>query len=70
MVKVIHTYDANHRWSVQYEAKSTKTVFNPSNHVYFNLNRDNNVVYNHCINSSELKMYMLNINILLKRAIS
>ena len=47
MVKVIHTYDANHRWSVQYEAKSTKkTVFNPSNHVYFNLNRDNNVVYN------------------------
>ena len=24
MVKVIHTYDANHRWSVQYEAKSTK----------------------------------------------
>lgn len=60
-VKVIHTYDANHRWSVQYEAKSTKkTVFNPSNHVYFNLNRDNNVVYNHCINSSELKMYMLN----------
>ena len=61
MVKVIHTYDANHRWSVQYEAKSTKkTVFNPSNHVYFNLNRDNNVVYNHCINSSALKMYMLN----------
>ena len=55
MVKVIHTYDANHRWSVQYEAKSTKTVFNPSNHVYFNLNRDNNVVYNHCINSSALK---------------
>lgn len=37
-----------------------KTVFNPSNHVYFNLNRDNNVVYNHCINSSALKMYMLN----------
>ena len=29
------------------------------NHVYFNLNRDNNVIDNHCISSSKLDMYLL-----------
>ncbi|MEJ7264897.1 galactose mutarotase, partial [Staphylococcus epidermidis] len=43
-----------------YEAESTKrTLFNPTNHVYFNLNRDNNVVDNHRMSSSSLKMYTL-----------
>ena len=59
-IKVTHTYDADHRWTIQYEAESTKrTLFNPTNHVYFNLNRDNNVVDNHRMSSSSLKMYTL-----------
>ena len=36
-----------------------KTIFNPMNHVYFNLNRDNNVIDNHSISSSTLKMHLL-----------
>lgn len=38
-VKVIHRYQSNHCWTVKYQAESTKdTLFNPTNHVYFNLN--------------------------------
>ncbi|MCT1926607.1 galactose mutarotase [Staphylococcus pasteuri] len=60
-VKVTHTYDVDHCWTVEYEATSTKTtLFNPMNHVYFNLNRDNNVIDNHRLYSSELNMYQLN----------
>ena len=60
-IKVTHTYDANHCWTIQYEAISTKTtLFNPMNHVYFNLNRDNNVIDNHRVSSSKLNMYPLN----------
>lgn len=37
--KVIHSYDSNHVWTVEYLAETDKdTVFNPTNHVYFNLN--------------------------------
>ena len=36
-----------------------KNNFNPMNHVYFNLNRDNNVIDNHSISSSTLKMHLL-----------
>ncbi|PTF03544.1 galactose mutarotase [Staphylococcus devriesei] len=58
MIKVIHTYDVEHRWTVEYKAQSTEdTVFNPTNHVYFNLNRDNNVIDNHKITSTKLNMY-------------
>ncbi|MCI2947880.1 galactose mutarotase [Staphylococcus caledonicus] len=57
-IKVIHTYDVEHRWTVEYKAQSTAdTVFNPTNHVYFNLNRDNNVIDNHKITSTKLNMY-------------
>ena len=43
-LEVIHTYNVDHKWTIEYKAKSTeKTLFNPMNHVYFNLNRDNNV---------------------------
>ena len=60
-IKVTHTYDANHCWTIQYEATSTKTtLFNPMNHVYCNLNRDNNVIDNHRVSSSNLNMYPLN----------
>ena len=64
-IKVTHTYDADHKWTVQYEAESTKkTLFNPSNHVYFNLNRDNNAVDNHSMRSSSLKMYVLDLSLI------
>ncbi|MEJ7173950.1 aldose epimerase family protein [Staphylococcus caprae] len=67
-IKVTHTYDADQRWTIQYEAESTqKTLFNPTNHVYFNLNRDNNVVDNHKISSSSLKMFTLDDNHIVKQ---
>lgn len=63
MIKVIHTYDVEHRWTIEYEATSNEdTLFNPTNHVYFNLNRDNNVIDNHSIISEQLKMYPINQN--------
>lgn len=63
-LKVIHTYDVEHRWTINYEAETTETtLFNPTNHVYFNLNRDNNVINNHCIKSDALNMYQLNQNV-------
>ncbi|MEM5567241.1 aldose epimerase family protein [Aerococcus viridans] len=41
-IKVRHRYNVNNQWSVHYEAISDqKTIFNPSNHVYFNLNGNN-----------------------------
>ncbi len=59
-LEVIHTYDVDHKWTVEYKAVATeKTLFNPMNHVYFNLNRDNNVIDNHAISSSKLDMYLL-----------
>ena len=63
MIKVIHTYDVEHRWTIEYEATSNEdTLFNPTNHVYFNLNRDNNVIDNHSIISEQLKMYPIDQN--------
>ncbi len=38
---------------------SEDTLFSPTNHVYLNLNRDNNVVDNHRISSNQLDMYVL-----------
>ncbi|MCD8900126.1 galactose mutarotase [Staphylococcus gallinarum] len=59
-LEIIHTYDIDHKWTIEYKATATeKTLFNPMNHVYFNLNRDNNVIDNHCISSSKLDMYLL-----------
>ncbi|MDG0824284.1 galactose mutarotase [Staphylococcus equorum] len=59
-LEVIHTYDVDHKWTIEYKAIATeKTLFNPMNHVYFNLNRDNNVIDNHSISSSKLDMYLL-----------
>ncbi|QSY53601.1 aldose epimerase family protein [Staphylococcus simiae] len=59
-VKITHTYDADHQWSIDYEAVATEdTLFNPTNHVYFNLNRDNNVVDNHRLYSEHLNMHLL-----------
>ncbi|MCU5745238.1 galactose mutarotase [Staphylococcus sp. SQ8-PEA] len=60
-VKVIHTYDMEHRWTIEYKAvASATTLFNPLNHVYFNLNKDNNMINNHSIVSDQLSMYPLN----------
>lgn len=37
--QVIHTYSTDNEWKVTFKAKSDKdTLFNPTNHVYFNLN--------------------------------
>ncbi|MCW6677062.1 galactose mutarotase [Aerococcaceae bacterium NML180378] len=41
-VKVIHTFNNENEWHIRYEASSdADTLFNPTNHVYFNLNGDN-----------------------------
>lgn len=62
-VRVTHIYDANHQWTIQYEAEATKqTLFNPTNHVYFNLNRDNKVIDNHQLSSDRLEMALLGDN--------
>ncbi|MBI5974281.1 aldose epimerase family protein [Staphylococcus canis] len=62
-LKVIFTYDETSTWTIEYEAVSTKdTVFNPMNHVYFNLNRDNKVVDNHVLSSEKLHMFPLGEN--------
>jgi len=59
-VTITHIYDADHQWSIEYEAVASEdTLFSPTNHVYFNLNRDNNVVDNHRISSNQLDMYVL-----------
>lgn len=47
--QIIHTYSNNHEWMVTYKATTDKdTLFNPTNHVYFNLNGDHtHSVLNH-----------------------
>ena len=60
-VKIIHTYDIDNRWTIEYAAEATETtLFNPTNHVYFNLNRDNKEIDNHYLSSSDLKVNLLN----------
>lgn len=35
---ITHIYDADHQWSIEYEAVASEdTLFSPTNHVYFNL---------------------------------
>lgn len=59
-VKIVYTYDTTDTWTIEYFAESTEdTLFNPTNHVYFNLNRDNNVVDNHTLMSEKLQMFPL-----------
>lgn len=41
-LKVIHSFNEDSEWRIRYEAKTDQTtLFNPTNHVYFNLNGDN-----------------------------
>lgn len=41
-VQVTHSISKENKWTVSYRAKTDKsTLFNPTNHVYFNLNGDN-----------------------------
>lgn len=48
IVKVIHTLTKNHEWSIRYYAKTNqRTLFNPTNHVYFNLGNQNTSIANH-----------------------
>jgi len=48
-VCITHSFDNNNIWEIKYEAVSNQdTLFNPTNHVYFNLNENNNEsVLNH-----------------------
>ncbi|MDG4981430.1 galactose-1-epimerase [Lactococcus lactis] len=48
-VSVTHSFDEENNWEIFYEASSDKdTVFNPTGHVYFNLNGDASIpVENH-----------------------
>lgn len=40
-MSVTHSFDEENNWKIKYEAISDKdTVFNPTGHVYFNLNGD------------------------------
>lgn len=57
--------------TVEYEANTNRdTLFNPTNHVYFNLNRDNNVIDNHKIKSEQLNMYPIDRNNLIENTSS
>ncbi|MGV3274473.1 aldose epimerase family protein [Staphylococcus sp. 11261D007BR] len=59
-VKVVFTYDETSTWAIEYFAKSDKdTLFNPMNHVYFNLNNDNKVIDNHVLSSDKLQLFPL-----------
>jgi aldose 1-epimerase len=47
-VKVHHTINNENQWQIKYEGISDKdTLFDPTNHVYFNLNKENRDILNH-----------------------
>ncbi len=47
-MKVTHTISSNMEWTIEYDAESdSDTIFNPTNHVYFNLNGNESNVLNH-----------------------
>jgi len=50
-VEVTHTVSADNQWTISYKATTDETtLFNPTNHVYFNLNGDNQqTIENHVI---------------------
>lgn len=60
-IRIAFTYDMTNTWTIEYYASSTEdTLFNPSNHVYFNLNPDNRTVDNHVLKSDKLHLFPLN----------
>lgn len=66
-IKVAHRYDLTQMmWTIHYEATSTEdTLFNPMNHVYFNLNRTNETIENHTIHN-QIEFYPLKENQIVK----
>ncbi len=59
-VTITHIYDADHQWSIEYEAVASEdTLFSPTNSCVLQFDRDNNVVDNHRISSNQLDMYVL-----------
>jgi len=50
-IEVTHTVTAANKWTISYKASTDQTtLFNPTNHVYFNLNGDNQAtIENHTI---------------------
>lgn len=59
---VQHTYDANNRWTIKYGAQSAvDTIFNPTNHVYFNLNGNNSAsIMNHMLDIQANRYVLVN----------
>ncbi|GGI39601.1 hypothetical protein [Mammaliicoccus stepanovicii] len=58
---VTHSYHLiDRKWTISYEATSTEdTLFNPMNHVYFNLNETDTTIDNHVIQNENILMYNL-----------
>lgn len=53
-VTVRHSFDSDNRWTIEYLAKSDQaTIFNPTNHVYFNLMGD----YELPIDAAEIQLF-------------
>lgn len=49
-IKVIHSFNNDNEWTVEYRACSNKdTIVNPTNHVYFNLNGEKSSISNHLL---------------------
>lgn len=49
-IKVIHSFNNDNEWTVEYKARSNKdTIVNPTNHVYFNLNGEKSSISNHLL---------------------
>lgn len=58
-ISVTHTYTRQNEWRIKYEATTDQTtLFNPTNHVYFNLNGNNSRdILNHYL-QIDSKMYL------------
>lgn len=56
-LKVLFTYNEDNEWTLEYQATTDQpTLFNPTNHVYFNLNGDNSAsVENHLLQVASQK---------------
>lgn len=60
-VRIVFTYDVTNTWTIEYYANSTEdTLFNPTNHAYFNLNPDNRTIDNHVLISDKMHLFPLN----------
>lgn len=60
-IRVVHTFNEDNEWIVEYIAKSDKdTILNPANHVYFNLNGKESDICNHLLKIPSKKILETN----------